>query len=80
MTSGRQKLGMPNILQAGQIHSRREELPCRKWLRVLLLRNTRRNKCCGNEEAEGSGGSGEIPSGRCEYRRLSEGGVIRAEL
>lgn len=36
--------------------------------KVLLLRYTRRNKCCANEEAEGSGVSGEIPSGRSEYR------------
>ena len=71
---------MPNILQAGQSHSRHEELPCRKWLRVLLLRYTGRDKCCANEEAEGIGVSGEIPSGRSEYKRLPEGGVIRAEL
>ncbi|XP_029072175.1 calcium/calmodulin-dependent protein kinase kinase 2 isoform X2 [Monodon monoceros] len=41
---------------------------------VLLLRNTRRNKRCGSEEAKGSGGSGEILCGRCESRRLPEGG------
>ncbi|XP_060167051.1 calcium/calmodulin-dependent protein kinase kinase 2 isoform X2 [Globicephala melas] len=45
---------------------------------VLLLRNTRRNKHCGSEEAKGSGGSGEILCGRCESRRLPEGGGAAA--
>lgn len=69
---GWQEVGLPNVLQTGQIHSRRGDCP------ALDARNAPGGiSGVGMKEV---GGSGDIPPGWRESRRLPEGGVFVLSL